>query len=44
MIECGRAFKQPAVAHGLQQRGVAARPIEPSPCREFAQLTPPVTG
>ena len=44
MIECGRALKQPAVAVRPQQGGVAARSIEPHPCREFAQPCLSVTG
>ena len=43
-IECGRSLKQPAAAVRPQQGGVAARAVEPHPCREFAQLYAPVTG
>src|ERR1700722_9935129 len=44
VVECGRAFEQPAVLARPQQRGVAARSVEPSPCGEFAQPRPSVTG
>ena len=44
VIECGRALKQPAVAVRPQQGGVAARSVEPHPCREFAQPRASVTG
>ena len=44
VIECGRSPKQPTSVAWLQQRGVAARSVEPSPCGELAQPRAPVTG
>src|ERR1700733_13268850 len=44
VIECGRSPKQPTSVAWLQQRGVAARSVEPHPCRELAQPRAPVTG
>jgi hypothetical protein len=44
VIECGRSAQQPTSVAWSQQRGVAARSVEPYPCREFAQPRTPVTG
>src|SRR5215469_13852863 len=44
VVECGGALKQPAAVHRPQSRGVAAGPVEPCPCREFAQPRASVTG
>jgi hypothetical protein len=44
VIECRRSPKQPTSVAWLQQCGVAARSVEPPPCREFTQPRTPTTG